>query len=294
MASIRIYRKKIKSARNIAKITRAMQMVAASKMKRAQEMAQVSRGYADGILDLSNEISFYVDTSINPLLHEVKGNRGQLVIVIAPEKGLCGSLLTNTVRFINKIVMSDSSKNVKFIAIGKKARYVVGRIGGEIIAEFNIGMSQPTYDIVSPITRLITESFTSGEVGKVSVVYNEFINTMTQKPSFKTILPLTMIGETFSDQEDGAEVAGGSDMLFEPSAKDITDSLLERSLEIEIYQFLLEAYASEQSARMLAMKNATDNAEGLISDLTIKFNNARQASITTEIADISSANMISE
>ncbi len=292
MASIRLYRKKIKSAKNIAKITKAMQMVAASKMKRAQVMAETSRDYSSGIMNLSNIISSRLDSSTHPLLmSKMVGSEGEMIILIAPEKGLCGALLTNMVRCIIKLYSPQAIKNIRFIAIGKKAKYIITRIGGTILAEFNIGLSQPSYDIVSPIAHLISESFIKGDIGKVSVLYNEFINTMTQKPIQKTLLPLTMISE---ESNKVAQNLQNTDMIFEPSAKDITDSLLERYLEIEIYQFLLEAFASEQSARMVAMKNATDNAKGLISDLTIKYNKARQAGITAEIIDIASASMILE
>lgn len=292
MASVRLYRKKIKSAKNIAKITKAMQMVAASKMKRAQLMAESSRDYSDGVLNLSNIISSRLDPMIHPLLmSKFLGSEGEMVLLIAPEKGLCGGLLTNMARYIAKLYTPQEIKNIKFVAIGKKAKYIINRIGGHILADFEIGLSQPSYDIVSPISHLISDSFIKGDVGKVSVFYNEFVNTMTQKPNLKTLLPLTMNGY---DEKDTVQNIKNTDMIFEPSARDITDSLLERYLEIEVYQFLLDAYASEQSARMVAMKNATDNAKGLISDLTIKYNKVRQAGITAEIIDIASASMILE
>lgn len=292
MASVRLYRKKIKSAKNIAKITKAMQMVAASKMKRAQLMAESSRDYSDGVLNLSNIISSRLDPLIHPLLmSKLLGSQGEMALLIAPEKGLCGGLLTNTARYIAKLYSPEDLKNLKFVAIGKKAKYIINRIGGNIIADFEIGLSQPSYDIVAPISHLISESFIKGDVGKVSVFYNEFVNTMTQKPSRKTLLPLTMRDY---EEKDAVQNMKNTDMIFEPSARDITDSLLERYLEIEVYQFLLDAYASEQSARMVAMKNATDNAKGLISDLTIKYNKVRQAGITAEIIDIASASMILE
>ncbi|OGM21426.1 ATP synthase F1 subunit gamma [Candidatus Woesebacteria bacterium RIFCSPLOWO2_01_FULL_37_19] len=286
MATIREYRKKIKSTKNIAKITKAMQMVAASKMRRSQDQAQKSRPYAEGLVNLTSLISTQADPSIHPLLlAKNEDSVKELVILVAPEKGLCGSLITNLAKSFYQSFLVN--KNLEFIIVGKKARTIVEKVNGDIIAEFNTGSLQPKYEIVPAIARLAEEKFLSGDVGKVRIIFSEFVNTMTQKPTQKILLPLHLTSEEKVNPENNLNPF----YLFEPSAKDITDSLLELYLEIEIYQFLLESYASEQSARMVAMKNATDNAISLTNALTLEFNKARQANITSEISDIGNSQM---
>ncbi len=289
MAQGRSFRKKIKSAKNIAKITRAMQMVAASKMKRAQESALAGRPYAEGLLSIAGLLSNYLDPSFHALLANPQGkNLGELTVLIAPEKGLCGAMITNLIKKFSSI-QKEIPATSEFIVIGKKAKYIASKLGGKIIAEFNVGVSQPSYDLIPIVTRVVRDRFLSGEIGKVHVYYSKFVNTMAQEPQFATILPLTVPSETESQKAPG--VAGNSHFVFEPNPQDVTESLLNRYLETEIYHFILESYASEQSARMVAMKNATDNAQGLIEDLTVQYNKARQTSITAEIADIASASV---
>jgi F-type H+-transporting ATPase subunit gamma len=290
MALIGQYRKKIKSAKNIAKITKAMQLVAASKMKRAQVMASSGKEYAGGIIDLSNLLSKHLNKEIHPLIGDAKDpNAKTLVVLIAPEKGLCGGLVTNLSRYLT-LVISQEGKNCEFIVVGNKAKQAARRMGLEPIAEFELGLSYPKYEIVPPIANLVEDKFMSGDVKKVVVVFAEFINTMLQTPQSKTLLPLQLTSQNVDSVETNIE--NKKDYIFEPSAKEIVNPLLEMYLEVEIYQLLLEAYASEQSARMVAMKNATDNATGLIDELTVEFNKVRQAAITNEILDIGNANMI--
>ncbi len=285
MASIRQFRKKIKSAKNIAKITKAMQMVAASKMKRAQLQADMGKEYATEVMNLSSMLSIRLNPSLHQLLQPHSDTLKTLVILIAPEKGLCGGLLTTLGRKL--LLTYPKISDVDFIAIGKKARNIIERLGGNIIAQFSIGFSQPTFEIVPQITRLAKDIYLNGSVGRVAVVYMEYINTMHQEPMEKKLLPLSLVHQELRINEDQS-----FEYLFEPSADEIVEGLLSRYLEVETYQFLVEAYASEQSARMVAMKNATDNANSLISDLTLSFNKARQAGITAELIDISAANLI--
>jgi F-type H+-transporting ATPase subunit gamma len=206
------------------------------------------------------------------------------VVLIAPEKGLCGGLITNIYKKFAQI-KDTSVEGYRFITVGKRAKKIVNKLGGDIVADFEIGYSKPSYDLVPTIAKLIKEKFLASEVQKVSVFYSEFVNVMTQVPIQKTLLPLQ-----FDETSEIAKTK--NDYLFEPTTTAVVEFLLDRYLEVEIYQFLLEAYASEQSARMVAMKNATDNAETLITDLSISYNKARQASITNELTDISSANLM--
>jgi len=282
MGTTRQIRNQIKSAKNIAKITKAMQMVAASKMKRAQDQAQSSRSYSEGISQLAYLLSQKIDPALHPLLTQPPNESGEIVLLIAPEKGLCGSLITSLARQIVESYPNPSS--LEFVAIGKKAKNILKRFQAKTIAEFDIGISQPKFDLVPPIATIIKERFLSQEIGKASAIYTNFINTMVQKPQKINLLPLSLI------KKDSEIIPG--EYLFEPSAENITAAVLQMYLENQIYQLLLDAYASEQSARMVAMKNATDNAKSLMSSLTQSYNKARQASITTEIIDIATASMV--
>lgn len=320
MALIGAFKKKIKSAKNIAKITRAMQLVAASKMKKAQNSALSGKEYADGVYSLSGLVSKYYDEETNKLVtKENKKEAKTMIVLIAPEKGLCGALVTNLSKFVYNVIqenqghkptdeldadMSSSinkgnstskvvggrhkimneEKNPEFLVIGKKAKQIASRLRSNIIADFEMGVSSPKYDMVPPIARIIEDRFTGGLNDRVIVVYSEFINTMEQRPKTKNLLPLTIEEGVSNDKPEYL-----SDYKFEPSLEEIANPLFEMYLEIEIYQLLLESYASEQSARMVAMKNATDNASSLIEDLTVEFNKARQSAITNELLDIQNA-----
>ena len=325
MLTKRQLRKKIKSAKSIAKITRAMQMVAASKMKRAQLQAQASRTYVEGIGEFCSLLWSQADPSLHPLLiHKPDSIKDEIVILVAPDKGLCGSLVTNLARFF--VQMFPATTTIQFVTIGKKAKIIANRTEGTILADFVLGLSQPKYEIVPPIARLVAEKFLSPQIARVTAVYSGFISTMVQKPVFKPLLPLNLFraseylafpktgmneariaafppkAEPFSKEKPRPSMGGEasftsqpqektkfSPYLFEPTTEAITHTLLQMYLEVEIYQFLLESYASEQSARMVAMKNATDNAQSLVSQLTLGYNNARQAGITAELIDIGTA-----
>lgn len=286
MSAVAKYRKKIKSAKNIAKITKAMQMVAASKMRRAQDSATRSKVYASELVKLSTILSSQIDESVHPLLRKPSEAR-DLVLVIAPEKGLCGSLVTNISRKLLEVVGTTDPSKIDFIVVGKKARHVVGRLSGNIIGEFTLGISQPTYEIVPPIARLIEKEFIDGIVGRVVCLYTEFHTTINQETLYKVLLPLNLAGNDILERS--VENGYKGYIKFEPSADIISTEFLSMFLETEIYQLLLESYASEQSARMVAMKNATDNARSLISLLTLEYNKKRQEMITSEIIDIGNA-----
>lgn len=279
MISTRQFRKKIKSAKNIAQITKAMEMIAASKMKKAQDQAKASRSYSLGLEEISSVLTNQIDIPSNPLLDSRNDNGKELVLLIASDKGLCGAMLTNLTRLI--IQTYEDIGGIQFICIGKRAKNIVRSVEGNIIADFDLGFSSPKYEMVPAISKIISEKYLQEEMSRVSVIYTEFINTMMQKPAQKTLLPLSLI-----KKEDELNLGNTVLYLYEPSAEKITESLLGMYLEKEIYQFLLEAYASEQSSRMVAMKNATDNAEELTSSLTLEYNQARQAGITAEIIDI--------
>ena len=273
-------KKRIKTAKNITKITKAMELVAASKMKQSQNAVESSRAYCREI----NRQTFSLSAKtgpVHPFLKTPAGGKRRIFLLIAPEKGLCGSLVS----VLLKCLLDASQGQPAYgVAIGKKAREICLKAKLEILAEFPLGFSLPQYEQVIPIARLLSEQIISGRAGSVTAVYAEFINAMTQKPVSQTILPLKT-----GLSVEGEVTAPDQPYLFEPSAKKMIGLLLPHYLETQLYQLLLESFASEQSARMVAMKNATDNAEGIIDDLTLKYNKVRQMKITSEILDIATA-----
>ena len=286
-------KKRIKTAKNIAKITKAMELVAASKMKRAQIAAQASRPYAQKLYQLTAGLAKDTKVSTHSLLRtpETSGNN-RLIVLIAPEKGLCGALVSNLYReFLTE--KANINPNTRVITIGKKAREIGLKYGLEILAEFETGFNQPEFEIVPPICRLITEEYQKGQTDSVAAVYTKFINTMNQQAITQKLLPMVFTAEAETKPE-ATESEAPVEFLFEPRATKLLPSLLPHCLETQIFQILLEAFASEQSARMMAMKNATDNAHDIIAELTLKYNRARQAKITAEIADITTAGLVIE
>lgn len=280
MATLRQYKKKIKSARGIAKITKALQMVSASKTKKAQELAHAGIPYVTAMHGLTPYFGGHIDAESHPLFITPDSQK-ELVVLVGPEKGLCGNLIGSLGSKVSSILTKDKSQ-YEFIAVGKKAEYIVLKKHLAIIAEFNLGTVKPTYDMILPIVRLITEKFTTDKVGRVSLLYSHFNSATNYEPTYKVLLPVT--AESLKE-EDVVE----STVLFEPSAEEIARYFFDRYIEIEIYQALLESYASEHGARMVAMKNANDNAKGLINYLSLEYNKARQSAITSEIADISAS-----
>lgn len=278
MAILRLIKRRIKTTKNIAQITRAMEMVAASKMRRAQEQTQSSRPYADKLYQVTQELRKRINPKIHPFFSEKKEGKS-LIFLIAPEKGLSGALVTNLLRFL--LSLPNGSK---FITLGKKSRSLVLKAQGEIVAEFQLGL-RPNYDIVPPIAKIMTDNFLNGEVSEVAVIYSHFVGIMNQEPTAKRLLPITGF-----DEKDFLTF----EYLFEPQAQDLLKDLLPHYLEMQIYQTILEAFASEQAARMVAMRAATENAQEIIAELQLVYNKERQQVITTEIADIATAKIALE
>ncbi len=279
MASPREIRRRIRSVRNISQITRAMEMVSASKMRRAQQRVTASRPYADRlqgvIADLAALQVDAEDLRQFPLLQqrEIK-NVG--VIVITPDKGLTGPLNSNILRRASRYILSEANTPVRVIASGKKARDFMLRTKQDLAAEFtNLG-DNVSLDDIRPIAQIALDDFISGQVDAVHLVYARFVNTLSQVPEMKQILPIVR------PEGEGTY----RDYIFEPSPAAVLESLLPRFVEIQIYQAMLEAIASEHSARMVAMRSASDNARDLVSDLTLSYNKARQAQITREVSEI--------
>lgn len=286
MASIRLIRRRIRSVQNIAQITRAMQMMAASKMKRAQEAAQRGKLYADKIYTATRELAARTEDVAHPLLGAGNPSGRILVILISTNKGLCGGLNTSLFRKIHEWFPADSS--VDFLTIGKKGAAFVARTKGSLVADFSDTV--PFLDAVSAVTQLLVSGFIGGTYKQVHVVYSGFVSALAQTPAKKLVLPLGGL-DTTPKAQSPADSSRFSEFVIEPSVTDVLNNLLPHYLENQLRAALLEAEASEHSARMIAMKNATDAALDFTVALTLQLNKARQEKITYEIADIVTARM---
>ena len=288
MANTQDIRRRIKSIRNTAQITKAMQMVAASKMRKAQNVALAGRPYSTLMNRVLVSLQQRTDSKLHPLL-QVREVKKELVVVISTDKGLAGALNTNLLR---EAANFDAGKT-SYIVVGKKARQFLSRTRRDMMADFEL-KDAPAFTETKEIAKFCVEKFLSGEVDKVSVLYTHFINTINQKPVVRTLLPISSF-ELTRATEEGAETKDGGDpmigYMFEPTPEGVLDVMLPYYLHYQVFQMILDARASEHSARMVAMKNATDNAKQFIKDLTLEYNKMRQASITTELLEISTAQM---
>lgn len=263
----------------MSQITRAMEMVSAAKMRRAQQRVLASRPYSERlqavIADLADlNLEAEGDASF-PLLAQREIKRAA-VIVITPDKGLTGALNSNILRRASRYILTDAGVPVEVVATGKKARDFLVRTKQDVVAEF-IGLGDNvSLDDIRPMAQVVLDDFTSGKVDAVFLVYAKFVNTLTQVPEIRQILPI----------ERPRESGTYTDYIFEPSPVAVLESLLPRFIEIQVYQAMLESIASEHSARMVAMRNASENAKELVDDLTLTYNKARQAQITREVSEI--------
>ena len=289
MPSTRDIRRRIKSVKNTAQITKAMQMVAASKMRKAQQSALAGRPYATLMNAVLAQVTANAGDFTHPLL-EKREVRTRGIIVVSSDKGLAGALNSNLLREVAKF---DKNNSV-YVAAGRKGSQFIARTQRKLAAEFTYKDS-PLFSEARAISRFAQDLFLKGEVDQVDVVFTNFISTLTQKPEVRTLLPVgEMKGVTAGlDGEESGEAlsTGATEYLFEPGPADVLGSLLPHYLNFQVFQILLEAKASEHSARMVAMKNATDNAKQLIKDLTLEYNKLRQANITKELLEITSAAM---
>jgi len=256
-----------------------MEMVAASKMRRAQQSTLASRPYADKSWEMLTFLASQPGRSklLHPLLEERAAIKSILVILMTSDRGLCGAYNVNIVRTATEFAVKQD-KPVRFVAIGRRGSSFAARYGKEIVAEFTGLSERPSIVDVGPISKIAIEEFVTGRADQVYLAYTQFVNTLNQRPITRLLLPIHPAVE----RGEGA----GAVYLYEPDPETILASVLPRFTEMQIYQALLESVASEQSARMVAMRNATENAHELIGDLTLAMNKARQASITKEILEI--------
>lgn len=292
MASVREIKRRIKSVKNISQVTRAMQMIAASRMRRAQEQALASRPYAAKAWEiLMHFASQGTDIEqLHPLLarREVVKNVG--IILITADKGLAGGYNGNIIRKATRFMQNEGQENASIIAVGKKGRDFMFRFGRNVIAEFTDLPPRPTSFDVAPISRLAVDGFLKGEFDEVYLAYTDFVNTLTQLPTLRLLLPIQpdpdQLSDVMRDYITDTKPMTKTPYIYEPDPTTLLDAILPNLTELQIYQAVLESQASEESARMVAMRNATENAKELIGDLTLTYNKARQAAITKEMLDI--------
>jgi F-type H+-transporting ATPase subunit gamma len=289
MASERDLRRRIKSVTGTSKITKAMQMVASSKMRRAQQAALAGRPYAQLMVSILADLGGDLSDLTHPLL-EKREVRKTGVLLITSDKGLCGALNSNLLREASQL---DKDSTV-FVCAGRKGAQFIGRTKRNLAADFPYS-DNPLFTESRAIAKFIQELFTSGEVDEVVVMYNRFYNTISQKPEAIRLLPLSSVDRVRTGVgKDGESLAVDrvdQDFLFEPNASMVLGAMLPHFVNFAVHQLLLDAKASEQSARMVAMKNATDNAKQIIKDLTLDYNKLRQANITSELLEITTAQM---
>ena len=288
MANTRDIRNRIKGVKNTRQITKAMQMVATSKMKRAQESAKCGRPYALLLADVIGSLSNNVQESGQPFF-ESRPVKHRGILVLSTDKGLCGALNANLFRLVHEV---DAS--AKFVAVGKRATQYLSRTRRDLLADFTVSDRAP-FSEVRKVVEFLLHQYLEENIDTVEVAYTSFVNTLQQEPEIVQLLPfsdletmLATLHARFGSPDD--ELAKDSrEILFEPGREEILAELASLYVKQEIYQLILESQASEHSARMVAMKNATDNAGNLVDDLTLQYNRARQAAITQEIIELSAA-----
>ncbi len=312
MANTRELRRRIKSIKNTSQITKAMQMVAAAKMRKAQNQATSGRPYVENLSEALMRLLPKVDMEVHPLLggKEIASSKTPRnddksigVILLSTDKGLVGALNTNLIRTLASHL---EGVNVNYYTVGRKGRSFVARAGKDLKADFE-NADIITFRQARQLSKLIIDAFKEGEIGQAILVYPHFISTLRQEPRKVKLLPIDLEGlfSRHPELDSGSQkempkqvrhdVGGvGSEFLFEPNADALLDFLLVHHIEEQIYQALLETKASEHSARMVTMQNATDNAKELVSDLQLTYNQTRQASITTELLEITTAQVAME
>ena len=281
MASAREIRRRIRSIRNTAQITKALEMVSAAKMRRATAATMASRPYAEQLAALIETLGATATSADapHPLLQRRPVKKAALVL-ITPDRGLCGALIGNIIRAGGQYISEHQDASI--VAVGRRGRDWMLRRGRNVIAEFTPVPDRPTIMDVAPMARIITDDFIEGSVDEVTLVYTKYYSATNQRAVRIQLLPVQ------PPVASEATLARYANFTFEPSPEEVLSSILPRYIEVQLYQALLESRASEESARMIAMHNATENARDIVNALTLSYNKARQAGITSEILEISS------
>lgn len=280
MANTTVLKRRIHSVKNTKQITKAMELVAASKMRKAQDQAVTSRPYRVAAHDILIRLGGVTDVAVHPLFNE-REIKNHLIVVVTSDRGLAGAYNSNVLRKLISTIQEDQKAKVKsqIIAIGRIGSQFAARLDGvELVSAYDMFANQPHGSDIRPIVHSILDLYTDKKVDAVTVIYTGFVSNLTQEVHKVEILPTELVGD---HKVSKLEVA-----IFEPSIEDIVESTVTRLIEVQVWQAVLESLASEHSMRMMAMKNATDNAEDIIDDLTLAYNTARQADITQQIAEI--------
>jgi len=290
LATVREIKRRIRSVKNIAQVTRALEAVSASRVRKAQAQVLATRPYAQQAWEVLTSLALQAGAgaSIHPLL-ATRPVKNVGMITISGDRGLAGAYNVNVVRQTLEFIR-DQRVPVQLVTVGRKGRELLLRAGQNVVAEFSNLSAAPTALEVSPIGRIVVDDFLAGTVDEVYVAYTDFINLIQQKPSIKRLLPLKIGDEErmMAEYTAGAQVGRLTrrEYLYEPDRRGLLDMLIPRFIEMQVYQAVLESLASEHAARMNAMRNATDSARDLLTQLTLTYNKARQQSITSELLDI--------
>jgi F-type H+-transporting ATPase subunit gamma len=290
LPSTREIRRRIRSVKNISQVTRAMQMVAASKMRRAQEQVLATRPYTEKAWQVMSNLAAQrgVDESVHPLLQVREEIKNIGMVLVTADKGLCGSYNHNMLQAASHFI-AELPYPVELVTVGKRGRDAMWRMRHTIVAEYSDLPPQPRLLDITPITRTVMDGFISGRYDVVYLAHTDFINTLTQRPAIWQLLPIRPLdlGVSPVSEHRGEEPPATTvEYIYEPDPRTILDTVLPRFTELQVYQAILESLASEHSARMVAMRNATENALELLDDLTLTYNRARQEAITEEMLDI--------
>ncbi len=286
MATLRDIQRRIQSVKKTAQITKAMQMVAAARLRRLQEALESTRPYADKMSQVVGQLVGQIQEGTHPLLEERPGPRKMELLVVSTDRGLCGGLNTNLFRMARDYLRNseDAYESISLYLVGQKARdYYKRREVTVRKTRTHLFPGRPQFEVVRPIARDLVNSFLSGEADEVGVLFTQFQSVMTQRATFLPLLPLKKREEEEEENGAGAEVG---DYIYEPSQETLLEKLLPRYVEVQLFWIILEAQTSEFAARMTAMDSATSNAKEMIDRLTLTFNRARQAAITKELMDI--------
>ena len=275
MANLKDIRDRIKSVKSIQKVTKAMKMVAAAKMRKAQERMEQARPYTNSLSEIIEHLLPDIDRESLPLL-DIREIKRKAYVVVCADRGLAGAFNSNLLKIAQKEIDEVGKDRVVVFCIGKKARDHFTYRNYNVISSHIDFWAEMEFENAITIGRSVIDHFTSGAVDEIHVVYNFFVNIAQQEARSETLLPLSF----------NADEVTSSDCLYEPSKDELVETLIPRHLNVQMWKYLLESYASEQAARMLSMENATSNAQDMIKDLTLQFNKARQAAITTEMLEI--------
>jgi F-type H+-transporting ATPase subunit gamma len=286
MASAREMRLRIKSVKNISQVTRALETVSASKVRKAINAVTATRSYATKAWQVLRHVAEQPGRdSLHPLLAQRKSVNNTLVVVITGDRGLAGAYNSNVIRFVAQRFDSNPVP-VRYIAVGRKGRDLLFRRGKKVVADFSNLPAAPTFMDVSAIGRMAVEEFNTGSVDEVYLVYTDFVNMGRQIATVKKLLPLELEGEGLVEDFGNKSAGPAAAYEYEPDMRVILDEIIPRFTALQVYQAVLESQASEHAARMIAMRNATDNAKELISALQLAYNKVRQQGITNDILDI--------